>query len=98
MAYTLEQLSADIRHALKADTGPAGKQAVCALVSKVSLDKEFVAQHLTADQCRPRKVLYEDPELAFASAGMSTKPRRMEHRMITAQAGRFMDSRSAIPK
>src|SRR4029077_1421707 len=56
MAYTLEQLSADIRHALKADAGPAGKRAVCALVSKVLLDKEFVAQHLTADQCRPRKV------------------------------------------
>jgi hypothetical protein len=65
MAYTLEQLGADIRSALKADPGPAGKQTVCALVSKVSLDKEFIAQHLTADQCRPRKVLYEDPELGF---------------------------------
>jgi hypothetical protein len=39
------------------------------LVSKVSLDKEFVAQHLTADQCRPRKVLYEDPELGFCICG-----------------------------
>ncbi len=69
MAYTLEQLSADIRHALKADSGPAGKQAVCALVSKASLDKEFVARHLTSDQCRPRKVLYEDPELGFCICG-----------------------------
>jgi hypothetical protein len=69
MAYTLEQLSADIRHALKADAGPAGKQAVRALVSKVLLDEEFVAQHLTADQCRPRKVLYEDPELGFCVCG-----------------------------
>jgi hypothetical protein len=69
MAYTLEQLSADIRHALKANAGPAGKQAVCSLVSKVLLDKEFVAQHLTADQCRPRKVLYEDPELGFCVCG-----------------------------
>ena len=69
MAYTLEQLSADIRHALKTDAGPAGKQAVCALVSKVSLDQEFVAQHLTADQCRPRKVLYEDPDLGFCICG-----------------------------
>jgi hypothetical protein len=69
MAYTLEQLSADIRHALKTDAGPAGKQAVCALVSKVSLDKEFVAQHLTADQWRPRKVLYKDPELGFCICG-----------------------------
>ncbi len=69
MVYTLEQLSADIRHALKADPGPAGKQAVCALVSKASLDTEFVARHLTADQCRPRKVLYEDPELGFCICG-----------------------------
>jgi hypothetical protein len=69
MAYTLEQLSTDIRQALKADAGPAGKQAVCELVSKVLLDKEFVAKHLTADQCRPRKVLYEDPELGFCICG-----------------------------
>ena len=69
MAYTLEQLRADIRQALKADAGPAGKQAVCALVSKALLDKEFVSQHLTADQCRPRKVLYEDPEHGFCVCG-----------------------------
>ena len=69
MAYTLEQLSADIRDALKADSGPAGKQAVCGLVSKVLLDREFVAKHLTSEQCRPRKVLYEDPELGFCVCG-----------------------------
>jgi hypothetical protein len=69
MAYTLEQLSADIRQALKADAGLAGKQAVCELVSKVLLDREFVAKHLTAEQCRPRKVLYEDPELGFCVCG-----------------------------
>ena len=69
MAYTLEQLSADIRKALKADPGIAGKQAVCGLVSKVLLDKDFVARHLTADQCRPRKVLYEDAELGFCVCG-----------------------------
>ena len=54
MAYTLEQLSADIRHALKADPGPAGKQAACALVSKVSLDKEFVAKHLQTSANRAK--------------------------------------------
>jgi hypothetical protein len=69
MSYTLEQLSADIRKELKANAGPAGKQAVCRLVSKVLLDKEFVAKHLTADQCKPRKVLYEDPELGFCICG-----------------------------
>ncbi|HJQ60144.1 MAG TPA: hypothetical protein VJ890_24780 [Vineibacter sp.] len=69
MAYTLEQLSADIKQALKADSGPRGKQAVCALVSKVLRDEAFIARHLTADQCKPRKVLYEDPELGFCVCG-----------------------------
>jgi hypothetical protein len=69
MSYTLEQLSADIRSALKADSGPAGKQAVCKLVSKVLVDKEFVGKHLTPEQCKPRKVLYEDPELGFCICG-----------------------------
>lgn len=69
MANTLEQLSADIRKALKADPGPAGKQAVCQLVSKVLLDQDFVTRHLTPEQCKPRKVLYEDPELGFCICG-----------------------------
>jgi hypothetical protein len=69
MSYTLEQLSAEIRSALKEDSGIAGKQAVCKLVSKALLDQEFIATHLTAEQCRPRKVLYEDPELGFCVCG-----------------------------
>ncbi|MBM3650130.1 MAG: hypothetical protein FJX11_20320 [Alphaproteobacteria bacterium] len=69
MGYTLEQLSADIRAALKTDSGAAGKQAICALVSKVLRDKDFVDQHLTAEQCKPRKVLYEDAELGFCVCG-----------------------------
>jgi hypothetical protein len=69
MSYTLEQLSADIRAALKADAGLAGKRAVCKLVTKVLLDREFIAEHLTAEQCRPRKVLYEDAELGFCVCG-----------------------------
>jgi hypothetical protein len=69
MSYTLEQLSAEIRTALKADSGVAGKQAVCGLVSKALNDQEFIAKHLTAEQCRPRKVLYEDPELGFCVCG-----------------------------
>ena len=69
MTYTLEQLATDIKAALKADPGKGGKEAVCKLVSRVLLDKEFVARHLTADQCKPRKVLYEDPELGFCICG-----------------------------
>jgi hypothetical protein len=69
MAYTLEQLSEDIRGALKADSGTAGKDKICEFVSKVLLDKDFVEQHLRADQCKPRKVLFEDPELGFCVCG-----------------------------
>jgi hypothetical protein len=69
MAYTLEQLSQDIRKTLKEDPGPAGKQKVCQFVSKALLDKEFIAKHVTAEQCKPRKVLYEDPELGFCICG-----------------------------
>ena len=69
MAYTLEQLSGDIRTALKADPGVGGKQAVVKLVSKVLLDKDFVDKHLRAEDCKPRKVLYEDPELGFCVCG-----------------------------
>jgi hypothetical protein len=69
MSYTLEQLSDDIRKTLKADAGVTGKQAVCQFVSKALLDQEFIARHLTAEQCKPRKVLYEDPELGFCVCG-----------------------------
>ena len=69
MSYTLEELAADIKSALKADPGPGGKQKVCEHVSKVLRDEEFVAKHLTREQCKPRKVLYEDPELGFCICG-----------------------------
>lgn len=69
MSYSLEELAADIRAALNADPGPAGKQAVCALVSEVLRDQDFIARHLTPEQCKPRKVLYEDPELGFCICG-----------------------------
>ena len=75
MSYTLEQLTSDIRTALKQNAGPVGREAVCALVSKALLDKEFIAAHVTEDACKPRKVLYEDPELGFCVCGhVYTKP------------------------
>src|SRR5260370_20832929 len=69
MTYTLEQLSSDIKAALKADPGTGGKHAVCTLVSKVLRDQDFIAKHLNAANCKPRKVLYEDPELGFCICG-----------------------------
>jgi hypothetical protein len=69
MGYTLEQLSKDIRDVLKADDTDMGRQKVCGLVSKAMKDKSFVDTHITADQCKPRKVLYEDPDLGFCICG-----------------------------
>jgi len=69
MAYTLEQMATDIRGTLRADPGAAGKEKVCGIVSKALLDQEFIRKHLTSDQCKPRKVLYEDPELGFCICG-----------------------------
>lgn len=69
MSYSLENLAADIKATLKKSPGGEGREQVCGLVSKACLDKEFVAKHLTAEQCKPRKVLYEDPELGFCICG-----------------------------
>ena len=69
MPYTLEALASDIKATLKKDSSRAGKEAVCKLVSKALLDQDFIAKHLTAEQCKPRKVLYEDPDLGFCICG-----------------------------
>ena len=69
MAITLEDLSREIHGILSADDSPAGKEKVCAVVAKALLDRDFVATHLTEAQCRPRKVLYEDPDLGFCICG-----------------------------
>ena len=58
-----------MRDVLKADSGPAGEQAVWGLVLKVLKDEAVIAEYLTAGQCRPRKALYENPELGFWACG-----------------------------
>jgi hypothetical protein len=65
MPYTLEQLSQDIRQVLLDDNNPGEKQRICEYVSKALRDNEFIAKHVTPEACKPRKVLYEDPELGF---------------------------------
>ena len=68
MAYTLEQLSADMHNVLAADPGPQGRLKVCDLVKKACADKEFVSKHLP-DDGPERKILFEDPELGFCILG-----------------------------
>src|SRR5262249_10748086 len=71
MSYTLDQLAADIRAALKADSGRAGKIAVGRHVERALIDPGFVAADRKArpEAADPREVLYEDPELGFCICG-----------------------------
>ena len=69
MPYTLEQLTTDIRSELSSDSGVEGQSNLLPFVSKALLDDDFVAMHLTAEACKPRKVLYEDPDLGFCICG-----------------------------
>ena len=64
MAHTLEQFSSACHRILKTETGPEGRQKVCALLQDVLKDEEFIATHL-GDDVPERKVLYEDSELGF---------------------------------
>jgi hypothetical protein len=71
MSYTLDQLAADIRAALKADPGRAGKLKVGHHVELALKDKTFIATNLKdrAPGADARAVLYEDPELGFCICG-----------------------------
>jgi hypothetical protein len=71
MAYTLEQLAADIGRALRADPSSAGRRELCWFVSRSLRDPELVATHLKdrAPGADPREILYEDPELGFCICG-----------------------------
>jgi hypothetical protein len=70
-SYTLNQLAADIRAAIKADPGRAGKIAVGRLVERALTDPSFIKANLKdrAHGADPREVLYEDSELGFCICG-----------------------------
>jgi hypothetical protein len=85
MSWTLEQFAAACQHALTDDPGPAGRKKVCEIVQEVLKDEAFVAKHV-GDDVPERKILYEDPKLAFSPT--STPARRRATRTITARPGR----------
>jgi predicted metal-dependent enzyme (double-stranded beta helix superfamily) len=64
MAYSIEEMSAEMHRIIAADPGPGGRKEVCALVQKACADADFVARHLPADGPE-RKILYEDPDYKF---------------------------------
>ena len=69
MAYSLEAFSADIKSVLVNDPGVEGQRKIREFVSKALKDNDFVETHLTSENCKPRKVLYEDPDLGFCICG-----------------------------
>jgi predicted metal-dependent enzyme (double-stranded beta helix superfamily) len=71
MPYTLTQLAADIREALKTGSGRTAKETVCTCVARALEDEAFIAAHLKerAPGANPREVLYEDPDLGFCICG-----------------------------
>jgi predicted metal-dependent enzyme (double-stranded beta helix superfamily) len=64
MAYSIEEMSAEMHRIIAADPGPDGRKEVCALVQKACADADFVARHLPADGPE-RKILYEDADYKF---------------------------------
>jgi hypothetical protein len=65
MAYTLDQFVQDARAALKADTGPGGRQKVSAHLEQLLANPAFIEQHVGPDAPLGRHALYEDKELGF---------------------------------
>jgi predicted metal-dependent enzyme (double-stranded beta helix superfamily) len=65
MTYSVEQFAADIRAALQADAGAAGRESVRKLVQGALGDADFVATHAPPDADKERNVLFEDPDLGF---------------------------------
>jgi hypothetical protein len=67
MEFTLDQFASECRQILKADPGRIGREKVRDLVKEILKDENFIASYVN-DKTPDRQVLYEDPELAFASA------------------------------
>lgn len=78
MPMTLADFASQCRAAITADPGPAGREAICALVRASLKDADFVASILP-EGTSERQVLYEDPDygftiLAHAYAGAKQSP------------------------
>jgi len=71
MSNSLEDFADQIRTALSADDGLAGKQAVCKIVAQYVVDEDFINTHLTTRAAGEpaREILYEDSQLGFCICG-----------------------------
>ena len=71
MAYTLEDMAADLRQELQAKQADECSDALCQIVARALNDDAFVAAHLQdrVEGAHPREVLFEDPDLGFCICG-----------------------------
>lgn len=65
VAYTLEEFYADARNALKADSGPAGRDAVRAKLEQLLKDEAFLAEYCGPDAKPGIETIYRCPETGF---------------------------------
>jgi predicted metal-dependent enzyme (double-stranded beta helix superfamily) len=81
MAYSLDDLVSDIRGALRADSGPAGREQVRRLLADALRDPGFVAETVGPQSPEGRRTLYEDKDLGFCVLGyvQSTPHRSPPH-------------------
>jgi len=68
MALTIDTFGQQVKQALLAEPGPAGREVARKLLEQAVKDSELVKQHLGNDQPQ-RKVLYQDHDLGFAILG-----------------------------
>jgi predicted metal-dependent enzyme (double-stranded beta helix superfamily) len=64
MAYDLDAFCNDCRDALKADTGPSGREAVRRSLERLRAAPTFLDKHVLS-VAPGRHTLFEDPELGF---------------------------------
>lgn len=65
MAYTLDAFVKDTQAALKADTGPGGREKVRVLLEKLLTNAEFVDEAVGPKAPTGTRKLYEDKDLGF---------------------------------
>ena len=65
MTYTLDAFTRDAQAALKADTGPGGREKVRVLLERLLTNKDFVDQAVGPASPSGTRKLYEDKDLGF---------------------------------
>lgn len=65
MGYSLQQLVADVRKALKSSPMPEAGNTIRALVEHALADENFRRENFGPDKTDKRTIIHEDPELDF---------------------------------